>query len=151
MKRDIAFIEGIEVEVLEFNETVETVEKASRLSAQSSDNIIKTILLKIDGDFLVALARGDRRVDLKKASQLLRKNVTLAKPNEVIKVLGVEVGAVTPISPKVKQVRVILDPAVLEKEYILCGGGALNKLFRVRTSSLIEYLKPEIMDVFKSS
>lgn len=142
-------VEGIEVLVLEFIDTVESVEKASRHSGEPPHRIIKTLLLKTSNGYIVAIARGDRRVDFKKASKLLNTNVTLARPEEVKNILNVDPGAVTPISRSVKNLRIILDPAILENEYILCGGGSTNRLYKVKTRDLVTYLKPEILDVFK--
>jgi len=105
--------------------------------------------LKVDNNYLIAIVRGDRRIDYKKASSLLGGRVKLADPNVVKQVLGVEVGAVTPLSPRVRQLPVIVDPLITQHEYVVCGGGALNKLYRVKVRDLLEYLNPRIVDVFK--
>ncbi|MEM1527068.1 MAG: YbaK/EbsC family protein, partial [Ignisphaera sp.] len=68
-------VDGVEVEVLEFNDTVETVEKASILSGEPSNHIVKTLLLKVGRGFIVVVARGDRRIDYKKISRLLNSSV----------------------------------------------------------------------------
>ncbi|MGC8983417.1 MAG: aminoacyl-tRNA deacylase [Desulfurococcaceae archaeon] len=142
-------VEGIEVEVLEFEGTVESVEKASRLSGEPPSRIAKTLLLKTEGGYVVAVVRGDRRVSFEKAAQVLGGPARLARPEEVKRVLGSEPGAVTPLSSSVKRLRVLLDPALLENEYVLCGGGSLNRLFKVRVRDLVEYLKPEVADAFE--
>lgn len=145
--RDV--VDGVEVEVMEFNDTVESVEKASRLSGYPASLIVKTLLLRVGNGYLIAIARGDRRVDWSKAEKIFEKKVALAKPDEVKALLGVEVGAVTPISPKVKSFRVVLDPAILNQEFIVCGGGALNRLFKVKVKDLVNYLNPTLIDIFK--
>lgn len=142
-------VEGLKVELLEFNDTVETVEKASVLSNTPPSGIVKTILAKTSKEYVVFIVRGDRKIDFKKASKALSSSITLATPREVKEVLGVEIGAVTPISDRVRRLRVIMDPEILEKEEILCGGGGLNKLYRVNTRALVGFLNPEIMDLFK--
>lgn len=145
----IEVVEGVRVEVLEFLDTVESVEKASRLSGEPASRIAKTLLLRAGEGYVVAIARGDRKVDFKKASHVLGVNVSLAKPSEVKAVLGVEPGAVTPLSKALRNLRIILDPAILENEYLVCGGGSLNRLFKLKTRDLVEYLKPEVLDIFK--
>jgi prolyl-tRNA editing enzyme YbaK/EbsC (Cys-tRNA(Pro) deacylase) len=145
--RDV--VDGVEVEVMEFDDTVESVEKASRLSGYPASLIVKTLLLRVGNGYLIAVARGDRRVDWSKAEKIFGKKVALAKPDEVKALLGVEVGAVTPISPKVKSFRVVLDPAILNQEFIVCGGGALNRLFKVKVKDLVNYLNPTLIDIFK--
>ncbi|MEM3926688.1 MAG: YbaK/EbsC family protein [Desulfurococcaceae archaeon] len=142
-------IDGFRVELLEFNDTVETVEKASTLSNEPPSSIVKTILAKTREGYIVFLVRGDRRIDFKKASRTLNTSIALANPSEVKEVLGVEIGAVTPLDSKVKRLRVIMDPAILEKDKILCGGGSLNRLYKINTRDLVKFLSPEIMDLFK--
>lgn len=145
--RDV--VDGVEVEVMEFDDTVESVEKASRLSGYPASLIVKTLLLRVGNGYLIAVVRGDRRVDWSKAEKIFEKKVALAKPDEVKALLGVEVGAVTPISPKVKSFRVVLDHAILNQEFIVCGGGALNRLFKVKVKDLVNYLNPTLIDIFK--
>jgi len=142
-------VDGVEVEVLELNDTVETVEKASRASGEPPTKIAKTLVVKKGDEYLVVIARGDRKIDYKKASKALGHSITLASPLEVRNLTGLEPGALTPIHGAVKRLRVILDPALLEHEYILCGAGAFNRLYKVKTRDLVAYLKPEVIDIFK--
>lgn len=149
MKVRSEVIDGVDVEVMEFDDTVETVEKASELSGHPRSAIVKTLLLKVGEEYLVAVIRGDRRLDLSKAERTLGRKVRLAKPDEVAAVLGAEVGAVTPLSAKVRSLRVILDPAVLDREFVVCGGGSLNILYKVEVRDLVKYLNPLLVDVFR--
>jgi prolyl-tRNA editing enzyme YbaK/EbsC (Cys-tRNA(Pro) deacylase) len=56
---------------------------------------------------------------------------------------------VTPLSAKVRSLRVILDPAVLDREFVVCGGGSLNILYKVEVRDLVKYLNPLLVDVFR--
>jgi len=145
--RDV--VDGVDVEVMEFDDTVETVDKASELSGHPRSSIVKTLLLKVGEEYLVAVVRGDRRLDFNKAERALGGKVRLAKPDEILAVLGKEAGAVTPLSAKVKSLRVILDPAVLSQEFVVCGGGSLNRLYKVGVKDLVKYLNPLLVDAFK--
>ncbi len=142
-------VEDLEVEVLEFEDTVETVEKASLLSGYPPEMIVKTLLLKACGTYLIAIVRGDRRIDYDKALRYLGSRPALANPAEVLRILGLEAGAVTPLNPLVKNTRVILDPAITAFSEVVCGGGSKNVLFKLRTKDLVDYLRPEIADIFK--
>jgi Cys-tRNA(Pro)/Cys-tRNA(Cys) deacylase len=147
VKKDV--VEGIEAEVLEFDDTVESVEKASVLSGYPPSMIVKTLLVRISGKgYVVVLARGDRRLNLDKLSEALGGKAGLARPSEVREVLGAEVGAVTPLSQAVKKHQVIADPAIMQNEYVLCGGGSLHRLYKVKAKDLVSYLSPTIIDVF---
>lgn len=142
-------MEGIEVEALEFEDTVETVEKASLLSGYPPEMIVKTLLLRVCERYLIAIVRGDRKIDYNKALKYLGSKPALANPTEVLETLGLEVGAVTPLNSLVKNSRVILDPAIMAFSEVICGGGSRNTLFKLKTRDLVDYLKPEIADIFK--
>jgi len=140
---------GIKAELLVFNDTVESVSKASKLTNEPSSRIIKTLLIKASGDYVITVVRGDRRVDLRKLAEYLKCDVRMAGYDEVLNVLGVPPGAVTPISRRVLSLRRILDPKILSEPYVICGGGTLNSLIKLGTEDLIKFLKPEVVDVFK--
>jgi len=141
---------GLRAQLLEFTDTVETVSKACRLSGEESNTIVKTLLMRVgDKDYIILFVRGDRRVDTTKLSRYLGLEVKLATPDEVLKVLKVPAGAVSPLLSNVLKFRRLLDPKILEKEYVVCGGGDLNTLVKIVTEDLIKYLKPEVVDVFK--
>ncbi|KUO94111.1 MAG: hypothetical protein AT717_07075 [Vulcanisaeta sp. CIS_19] len=146
LRRDTVM--GVPVEILEFEHGVETVERAARESGEPVSRIVKIILLRVGDEYAVAIVRGDRRIDLKRLSHLLGRGVVMARAREVRQVLGVEVGAVTPFSERVKSLRVVMDPAILENDYVLCGGGSRNTLIKVRTEDLVQLLKPTFIDAF---
>lgn len=135
--------------MLEFSEGVETVEKASRASGAPPSAIVKTLLVKAGGGYAIVLARGDRRVDLEALSRALGVEVSMAKAREVREVLGVEPGAVTPLSEAAARLRVIADPGILEHEYVLAGGGTANSLIKAKTADLVKALKPQFLDSFR--
>ncbi|MCC6021970.1 MAG: YbaK/EbsC family protein [Desulfurococcaceae archaeon] len=140
----------LRAQMLEFTDTVETVSKACKLSGEPPNVIVKTLLMRVeDNDYIILIVRGDRRVDNIKLSRYLGSTAKLVAPDEVLRVLGVPAGAVSPLLSNVLRFRRLLDPKILEKEYVVCGGGDLNTLVRIVTEDLINYLKPEIVDVFK--
>jgi prolyl-tRNA editing enzyme YbaK/EbsC (Cys-tRNA(Pro) deacylase) len=114
----------LRAQILEFTDTVETVSKACKLTGEAPNAIVKTLLTKVENnDYIILIVRGDRRVDNTKLSRYLGSTAKLATPDEVLKVLGVPVGAVSPLLSKVLRFRRLLDPKILEKEYVICGGG----------------------------
>ena len=140
---------GLIVDVLEFDRGVETVEAASRESGEPMSRIVKTLLLRAGDEYVVAVVRGDNVIDFDRLSRALGKPVTMARAKEVRQVLGVDVGAVTPLSERVLSHRIIMDPSVLENDYVLCGGGSRNTLIRVSVRDLVNLLKPMLIDAFK--
>jgi len=70
--------------------------------------------------------------------------VRLATPEEVRQITGFEVGAVPPVGIKVKT---IVDPKVLENEFVIGGGGRIDRLSKLNPEKIVEYQKAIIVDV----
>jgi len=140
---------GISGFIRRFELPVETVEGASQVTRAAPSDILKTIVVNYGSGFATIVVPGDRRVDLKKVSQVLEaKRVRLAKPDEVRAVTGFEVGGVSPLSECVRRnTKVVFDTRVLAKNFVWCGGGDRYSLAYVSVRSLVEVLNPLIADV----
>lgn len=142
---------GLRAQIFEFFETVETVLKASQLMKESSDKIVKTLLVEVGSkEYLALMVRGDRKVDYNKLNAYLGCEARLANADDVLKILKVPIGAVSPLLNGILRMRKIVDPRILEKEYVVCGGGSLRTLVKIDTEDLMRFLSnPEVVDVFK--
>lgn len=97
-----------------------------------ADQIVKTLLvrsifkrgLKFETDFVACAVRGADRLNFKKVKRLFGTKAELARPEEVLKVVGVPVGAVCPIEIGVP---VYFDPKVLKLKNVNLGSGDLTK------------------------
>ena len=140
---------GVKAEILEFSDTVESVESASRASGYPPDRILKTLIVKGDGEYYAVIIRGDRRLNLKKlAERLGLKDVRLARPGEIRKLLGVGPGEVSPLMEGISKLHVLVDSSILTIEGdVLVGGGTLRHLVRVTPHELLCALSPSILDV----
>jgi prolyl-tRNA editing enzyme YbaK/EbsC (Cys-tRNA(Pro) deacylase) len=70
--------------------------------------------------------------------------VRLASPREVKEVTGYEVGELPPIGIPVKT---LIDLRVLERSYVLGGGGAVNRLIRIDPRKIVEVQNAEVEDI----
>jgi Cys-tRNA(Pro)/Cys-tRNA(Cys) deacylase len=139
---------GINAIVREFSEGVETVEKASQLCGAKPDEIIKTLIVIVDGEPVAVIVPGNKRLNYKKLSMVLNaRNIRMAKPEEVEKYTGFEVGAVSPLSECIKKFKIVMDREILSKTNIWCGGGEKNSLAFVKVKDLINLLSPMIADI----
>jgi len=141
---------GLDVEILRFDEPVRTVEEAAERSKTDPSEIVKTMILIADDRPIAAMVQGDRRIDLRKLRRVLKADyVRLAKPGEVLKLLGIGVGAVSPLLNSMKRIKCVMDERILMKERVLAGGGSEKTLISVRPKDLAEILKPIIADISK--
>ncbi len=132
-------------EILNIKRPVKTVEQAVKATNTSPDVIIKSLIFISEKGPVLVIVNGESKVDLKKLSKRFGL-VRFASPEEVKKITGYEIGAVPPIGVKI---HTIVDPKVLEKDFVIGGGGAIDKLSKLDPRKIVEYQKAEIMDVSK--
>lgn len=131
-------------EVLDVGVPVKTVEQAFRATGTTPSQIIKSMLLVSEKEgVILAIVDGRSRVDLEKLSQRFGR-IRLATPSEVKEFTGYEIGALPPIGLPIKT---IIDPYVLEKEYVVGGGGAVDKLIKIDPKKILEVQKAEVMEI----
>jgi prolyl-tRNA synthetase len=92
-------------------ENQKTIADVSLFLNVQEQQCIKSLLFKVDEQFVLVLVRGDHEVnDIKLKNLYQAGTVELADPEETLKVLGCTVGSVGPIG--VSNVEVIADHAV---------------------------------------
>jgi prolyl-tRNA synthetase len=103
---------------------VKTIEEVASFLASGKENCIKSLLFKVDEEFVLVLSRGDHEINDIKVKNFLNANaVELASAEETKEILGCEVGSIGPCSVDEK-VKVVADQAV---KYIRNGVAGANE------------------------
>ncbi len=90
----------------------------------SLDQVVKTLIVRVaDGSFIALALRGSDRVDFKKIRTKFGGKSELAKPEEVLRVVGVAVGAVCPI---LVGLPLYIDNNVMNLQNVHMGSGDLK-------------------------
>lgn len=101
-----------------------SIEDVSAFLNVSADKCIKTLVFKVDDDYVVVLVRGDHEVNEVKVKNLLGATlVDLADQEETKRLLGCEIGSLGPIGVS-ENIKVIADYAV---QYIVNGVCGANE------------------------
>ncbi len=130
-------------EIIEVGKPVKTVEQAVRATNSEPRKIIKSLLFISEKEPILVIVDGESRVDLNKLQKLFGK-VRLARPEEVKQITGFEVGAVPPVGIKVKT---IVDPRVLQNEFVIGGGGRIDRLSKISPKKIVEYQKAIVVNI----
>lgn len=139
---------NISVEILE-HEPVFTSEQAAKIRGVSLHQGAKALLLKADGNFILIVLPGDKRLNTKKVKLLLGvKDLNFAKPEEVKEVMGCEIGACYPFGNLIN-VKMIVDQNLSENEIISFNPGVHNKSIKIKWSDYFKSVKPTIVDVIE--
>jgi len=135
---------SVEYTLLE-HEPVYTSEQAAEVRGVSIKTGVKALVLKADKDFILALVRADKRADLKLiAKQEGVKRVNLARPEEVLKITGCEIGSVPPFGHE-KKLRTYMDREILEEDEVNFNIGEHTKSVRMKAKDLLKVLNPVLI------
>ena len=138
---------GVEFEFFEKKET-HTAEAAAKSLSVPLDKIIKSIIFVDEKKSpLLAIVCGDQYVSRKKLQQVLGlKKAKTASQKIAEQTTGYPTGGIPPIGHR-NPLRTVIDPLVLENEFIWAGGGTRKKMVKLKTSDVLLLSKALVKDI----
>ncbi len=137
---------GIEYKILE-HESVFTSKEAAQIRGTSMDEGAKSLLLKLKNEFILVVVPGSSRLSMKKLRKHTNDNKSrFARPEEVINIMGCEIGACYPVG-SVIPIRTIVDPTFESGEYIAFNPGVHDRTVRIKWRDYLTLGQWEIVDV----
>jgi len=118
-------------EVLTLDEPTPTVAAAAKVLGVSAGEIVKTLVLMADGEPLLVVAGGTKRVDLDRVQELRgARELRMATPEEVHNATGFPPGGVPPVG-HLLPLPLLLDSQLLYKVEVYGGGGDDRSMLRI--------------------
>ena len=140
----------------EFDERLSVVElensAKTALDAANSLNcevgaIVKSLLIKIENDFLLCLVSGDKRCSLNKLKKISeKKNVRMASADEVKSQTGYTIGGVSPVG-HINKIQIFIDNSLSRFKDIFAAAGHPNVIFKINYEKLIQITKGDVKDI----
>lgn len=140
----------------EFDENLSVVElensAKTALDAANSLNcevgaIVKSLLIKIENDFLLCLVSGDKRCSLNKLKKIFKKkNVRMASADEVKSQTGYTIGGVSPVG-HINKIQIFIDNSLSRFTDIFAAAGHPNVIFKINYEKLIQITKGDVKDI----
>ena len=140
----------------EFDENLSVVElenpAKTALDAANSLNcevgaIVKSLLIKIENDFLLCLVSGDKRCSLNKLKKISeKKNVRMASADEVKSQTGYTIGGVSPVG-HINKIQIFIDNSLSRFKDIFAAAGHPNVIFKINYEKLIQITKGDVKDI----
>lgn len=123
-----------------------TAQGIAALTHISGKELAKTVVLKADGDFLLAVVPASRRVDLSQIkSALAAKSVELATEEEFRELFpDCETGAMPPFG-NLYGLRVLADESLTQDREIVFNAGSHRELIRMAWDDYVRLAKPTIV------
>jgi Ala-tRNA(Pro) deacylase len=139
---------GLDYEVIE-HETTYTAAAEARAAGVPADDVAKTVVLRGDGGYRLAVIPGSQRLDLSKARELLgaSRSLRLATEEEMASDFpDFEVGALPPIGPLLPAPEV-LDRRLLDHERIVFAAGDHRHGILIEPNDLVQLTQATVADV----
>ena len=122
--------------VVELENSARTAKDAANSLNCEVGAIVKSLLLKIDDNFLLCLIAGDKRCSLNKIKQIKNsKNVRMASAEEVKEQTGYTIGGVSPVGHK-NELEILIDSSLNRFKAIFAAAGHPNCIFEINYDDL---------------
>lgn len=129
------------------HEPVFTSVEAAKIRGLSLSQGAKSLLLKTGGTFILAVLPGDRKLDTKKLKKLLQvKDIRFATPDEVVNVMGCEIGACYPIGTIINM-QPFVDKTLSENTVISFNPGVHDKSIKMTWVDYEKLVSPQLVDI----
>ena len=126
------------LEILVLDTTARTARDAANSLKCEVGAIVKSLLFKAEGSFLICLIAGDKRCSLNKLKKILqKKDVSMANAEEVKNNTGFSIGGVAPIA-HIEKLDILIDKSLNRFPYIFAAAGHPNCVFKITYSELIK-------------
>ena len=130
------FDNSLRIEVL--NSSARTAKDAAISLNCEVGAIVKSLLLRTEGNFILCLVAGDKRCSLNKVKKILNmKDVSMADANQVKSQTGFSIGGVSPIAHLNKN-KILIDTSLSRYEYVYAAAGHPNSIFKISYKQLIK-------------
>ena len=130
------FDDSLRVEVL--NSSARTAKEAAISLNCEVGAIVKSLLLRTEGNFILCLVAGDKRCSLNKVKKILNmKDVSMADAEQVKNQTGFSIGGVPPVA-HLNKINILIDSSFSRYENVYAAAGHPNSIFKISYKQLIK-------------
>jgi Cys-tRNA(Pro)/Cys-tRNA(Cys) deacylase len=128
---------NVDAEMLGFADSVHSVQEAVAVSGYPVERFTKSIvMLTSDDSLVIALVPADARASTERVRKALgltdRPRIVTAEESE--RYLGQQLGGNSPLNAP--NASILIDPKVLERDWVLTGGGDDRNLVKIPVAEL---------------
>lgn len=132
---------NLNITLVKSEQGTRTAEEAAEVHGVPVSNIVKSLVVKADDGFIVALCPGDKLLDLKELEDTLGKeSVRMAKAREVKNATGHSIGGVPPFGHK-KPLETIIVEGFDSTRPLWAAAGAADVNFQTTLAELEEIVE----------
>ena len=135
-----------EIKVIELEQTARTANDAANSLNTEVGSIVKSLLFRNEGNFLLCLVSGDKRCSLNKLKKIFNsKDLSMASPDEVKDQTGYTIGGVSPVGHKNK-LEILVDESLNRFKNLYAAAGHPNCIFKISFDELLNLTNGVVKD-----
>ena len=136
-----------EIKVIELEQTARTANDAANSLNTEVGSIVKSLLFRNEGNFLLCLVSGDKRCSLNKLKKIFKsKDLSMASPDEVKNQTGYTIGGVSPVGHKNK-LEILVDESLNRFKNLYAAAGHPNCIFKINFDELLNLTNGTVKDI----
>ena len=126
------------LKIIVLDTTARTAKDAANSLECELGAIIKSLVFRIENDFLICLVSGDKRCSLNKLKKFLnKKDISMANAEEVKENTGFSIGGVAPTG-HIKKLKIIVDKSLNRFNHVYGAAGHPDCVFKITYPELIK-------------
>ena len=135
------------LKIICLEQTARTAQDAATALGCNVGAIVKSLLFSAEEGFVLCLISGDKRCSLNKLKKILdKKDVSMAKPDDVKKITGYTIGGVSPVG-HLTRIKIFIDRSLERFTEVFAAAGHPNCVFKINLNKLINLTSGEIRDL----
>ena len=128
-------------------QTARTAQDAATALGCNVGAIVKSLLFRTGHSFVLCLVSGDQRCSLNKLKKIIdKKDVSMAKPDDVKKITGYTIGGVSPVGHLTK-IKIFIDSNLERFTKVFAAAGHPNCVFEISFNQLTDLTSGEIREL----
>ena len=136
-----------QIKVIELEQTARTANDAANSLNTEVGSIVKSLLFRNEGNFLLCLVSGDKRCSLNKLKKIFNsKDLSMASPDEVKNQTGYTIGGVSPVGHKNK-LEILVDESLNRFKNLYAAAGHPNCIFKINFDELLNLTNGTVKDI----
>ena len=125
------------LKIIVLDTTARTAKDAANSLKCELGAIVKSLVFRVENDFLICLVSGDKRCSLNKLKKILnKKDASMANADQVKENTGFSIGGVAPTG-HLKKLNIIVDKSLNRFKYVYGAAGHPDCVFRITYPELV--------------
>jgi Cys-tRNA(Pro) deacylase len=139
----------IKHEMLE-HRTVFTAYDLAQTLKRKLNEVVKTLVVKIDKDHALVVLPASHQVDFKALKKVTgAKKVDIDRENVMIKLFKVKPGAISPFHGPLHKLPVYVDKAVMKAQKAVVQAGSFESSLHMKTKDLLKVVEGKLVNFAK--